>query len=204
MSLGKVALPLPSRYISPRRLVLYCMLHQKHNIHSCVGDRFFFFFILIIKEVVTRGRPWPDIYDHDIDIYATSNFYYLLSTRSPQWHSASNKYSHTKRIWRNNSAWQLSPKSYQLPAILAVYPLITWSSLTLRNRVLPQLWEAHGNSMPLLFGYHFPSPFSLPSCPPSELPRAVDGGIERQSGPDRSTEEITQKRNTVIAELVIQ
>ena len=36
------------------------------------------FFILIIKEVVTRGHPWPDIYDHDIDIYATSNFYYLL------------------------------------------------------------------------------------------------------------------------------
>ena len=25
-----------------------------------------------------RGHPWPDIYDHDIDIYATSNFYYLL------------------------------------------------------------------------------------------------------------------------------
>ena len=37
----------------------------------------FFIFILIIKEVVTTGRPWPDIYDHDIDIYATSNFYYL-------------------------------------------------------------------------------------------------------------------------------
>ena len=59
----------------------YCIASCIRNITyiSCAGDRFFcFFFILIIKEVVTRGHPWPDIYDHVIDIYATSNFYYLI------------------------------------------------------------------------------------------------------------------------------
>ena len=43
-------------YITPRRLVLYCRLHQKHTF-MCGWSFFFFFFILIIMEVVTRGRP---------------------------------------------------------------------------------------------------------------------------------------------------
>ena len=89
MSLGKVALPHPPRVHQSTTIDWYCIASYIRNIAyihvwvSVIVCFFYFFFIffpiLIIKEVVTRGHPWPDIYDHVIDIYATSNFYYLLS-----------------------------------------------------------------------------------------------------------------------------
>ena len=49
-------------YLSSRRLVLYCRLHQKHTFMCgwSVIYIYIFSFTLIINELVTRGRPWHD------------------------------------------------------------------------------------------------------------------------------------------------
>ena len=39
-----VATPTQGTSVHDDWLVLYCKLHQKHNIHSCVGERYFLFF----------------------------------------------------------------------------------------------------------------------------------------------------------------